>query len=165
MLCFILEMQVFKLYQNFVLWSKCEHFGTPCFYHAISLCHFDTCCMKYSWKLINSAKISFSLFLYLEKCAFENGRKWASPRHCEGVANLKSSYFQKYKRYWAKIFSVKLNHVIQHLNTFWANLKRVELGHYEKSGRLAWNDPYPHESHYVAFTCLPHGMLMRMFQR
>ena len=21
------------------------------------------------------------------------------------------------------------------------NLKRVELGHYEKSGRLAWNDP------------------------
>ena len=113
----------------------------PYFYHAISLRHFDTCCMKYSWKLINSPKISFSLFLHLEKCAFENGRKWPSPRHHEGVANLKSSYFQKYKRYWAKIFSVKVNHAIQHYNTFWTNLKRVELGHFEKSGRLAWNDP------------------------
>ena len=126
MLCFIWEMQVFKLDQNFVLASKCEHFGTPYFYHAISLRHFDTCCMKYSWKLINSPKISFSLFLYLEKRAFENGRKWPSPRHREGVANLKSSYFQKYKRYWAKIFSVKVNHAIQHYNTFWTNLKRVK---------------------------------------
>ena len=138
MLCFIWEMQVFKLDQNFALASKCEHFGTPYFYHAISLRHFDTCCMKYSWKLINSPKISFSLFLHLEKCAFENGRKWPSPRHHEGVANLKSSYFQKYKRYWAKIFSVKVNHAIQHYNAFWTNLKRVKL---EGPGRLAWNDP------------------------
>ena len=137
MLCFIWEMQVFKLDQNFVLASKCELFGTPYFYHAISLCHFDTC-MKYSWKLINSPKISFSLFLYLEKCPFKNGRKWPSPRHREGVANLKLLYFQKYKRYWAKICSVKVNHAIQHYNTFWTNLKKVKL---EGPERLAWNDP------------------------
>ena len=127
-LCFIWEMQMWTL-------------GTPYFFHAIRLCHFDICCMKYSWKLINSPKISFSLFLYWEKCAFENGRKWPSPsRHREEVANLKSSYFQKKKRYWAKLFSVKVNHAIQHYNMFWTNLKRVELGHYENSGRLASND-------------------------
>ena len=98
MLCFIWEMQVFKLDQNFVLASKCEHFGTPYFYHAISLRHFDTCCMKYSWKLINSPKISFSLFLYLEKCAFENGRKWPSPRHREGVFEIWNRHIFKSTR-------------------------------------------------------------------
>ena len=67
--------------------------------------------------------------------------KWPSPRRRNGVATLKSSYLHKYKRYWAKIFSVKVNHAIQHFNTFWTNLKRVEQGHYEKAGRLAWNDP------------------------
>ena len=36
---------------------------------------------------------------------------------------------------------MRVNYAIQHYNTFWTNLKGVELGHYEKSGCLAWNDP------------------------
>ena len=121
MLWFIWEMQAFKLDQNIVLGSNCEHFGTHYFYHVISLRHFDTCCMKYSWKLINSLKISFSLHLYLEKRTFKNGRKRLSSRHHVGVANLKSLYCQKHKRYRAKTFSVKVNHAIQHYNMFWTN--------------------------------------------
>ena len=131
MLCFIWEMQVFKLDQNFVLQSKCEHFGTLYFYHAVSLCHFDTC-MKYRAESSSiHQKSAFHCFYVKEKCAFENGRKWPSPCHREGVANFKLSYFQKYKRYWAKIFRVKVNHAKQHYNTLWTNLKRVELGHWK----------------------------------
>jgi len=34
-----------------------------------------------------------------------------------------------------------INHVVQHFDKFWANLDRVDLKHFSKSGRLAWNDP------------------------
>ena len=59
------------------------------------------------------------------------------------VSNLKSSYFQKYKRYEAKIFSEKVNHAIQHFNI----LNKFETG---RAGTLRkirtlgmdrWNDP------------------------
>ena len=38
-------------------------------------------------------------------------------------------------------FSVRWSIMIYNIDKFWENLKGVELEHFQKSGRLAWNDP------------------------
>ena len=69
---------------------------------------------------------------------FENGWKWPNNNCWNGVPNFHKSYFIKYNRYWAKIFSFLVNYDIQHFDKFWANLEGVKL---EGLGHLTRNDP------------------------